>query len=579
MKKSRLNKVKELPRPWTEFYRPGVPKNIEYPEGNLYDILERTADKYPGYPAYQYFSKVVTYRTMISKIKMIAASLIAHGVKKGDRVTICMPNTPEGVMSIYALNLIGAVANMVHPLSSTNEIESYLKISESKYLIVLDLLLGKIIEILPNTKVKKVIHVSVSEGMTRTLKTLYYVKSGRKTKVPKNDPNIISWNTFMGLSRIFDDSMKGNTTKDDLALILYSGGTTGISKGIMLSNLNVNSVALSSMYMADPAKAGDSLLAILPIFHSFGLAVGIHTPLIIGMKCILIPAFNPKEFVKQIKKYKPTLLAGVPSLYESLINGKFNKSDLASITCVISGGDLLTHELKVKIDNFLLEHGSVARVKQGYGLTEGTGASCLTPTDTYKPGTIGIPYPDTYYKIIKPGTHDEAPIGTDGEICISGPMVMMGYLNEEAETLQVLREHEDGRTWLHTGDIGFMDHDGFVFFKQRIKRMIVSSGYNIYPSYIESVLNAHPSILTSTVIGIDHPRKIQVAKAFIVLKEGIELNEELKKDIKRHCEMNISKYSLPYEYEYRETLPKTLVGKVAYRELEEEERKKKGENN
>ena len=484
-----------------------------------------------------------------------------------------MPNSPEGIMSVYAVNLIGAIGNMVHPLSSENEIEMFLNLSESKFVITIDLVLDKFIDLMPSTKVEKIVYATAVEDMPVVMQTLYYLKSGRKIKVPK-DKNIVSWKSFMKENRIFDESYRANTGAADPALILYSGGTTGKPKGILLSNQNLNSVAMGSYLMADPAKEGDSVLSILPIFHGFGLAVCIHTPLSRGMKCILIPAFKARDFVPLVKKYKPNFLAGVPTLFESLLSSPFGEKDLECVTCAISGGDLLLPELKYKVDDFLHAHGSTAKVRQGYGLTEGTGASCLTPSEVYKPGTIGIPYPDTYYKIVKMGTHDEAETGTDGEICISGPMVMMGYVKDEAETMQVLREHEDGKIWLHTGDIGSMDETGFVFFKQRLKRIIISSGYNIYPSYIENVLNAHPAILTSTVIGIDHPYKQQVAKAFIVLKEGIEATDELKKEIKKHCEQNISKFSLPYEYEYRESLPRTLVGKVAFRELEKEEKEK-----
>lgn len=576
MKKSKLNKkIKEIDRPWLKYYKSDVPGNLEYPNTNMYGLLEETAKKFPSYYAYQYFNKNVTYSHFIEKIKSVAASLKAYGIKKGDKVTICMPNSPEGIESVYAVNLIGAIGNMIHPLSSENEIEMYLNLSDSKFVITIDLVLEKFANLMPSTKVEKIIYVSPAEDMPKVMKTLYYFKEGRKVKVPKNSKDIIPWHIFIKENRIFDESYKVPATAEDPALILYSGGTTGKPKGILLSNLNLNSVAMGSYLMADPAAPGDSVLSILPIFHGFGLAVCIHTPLCRGMKCILIPAFKARDFVPLVRKYKPNFLAGVPTLFESLLTSPFGERDLECVTCAISGGDLLTPELKYKVDDFLRTHGSSANVRQGYGLTEGTGASCLTPSATYKPGTIGIPYPDTYYKIVKNGTHDEAELGEDGEICISGPMVMMGYVKDEAETMQVLREHEDGRIWLHTGDIGSMDEDGFVFFKQRIKRIIISSGYNIYPSYIENVLNAHPKILTSTVIGIDHPYKQQVAKAFIVLKEGVELTDDLKKDIKKHCEQNISKFSLPYEYEFRESLPRTLVGKVAFRELEKEEQNKK----
>ena len=282
-----------------------------------------------------------------------------------------------------------------------------------------------------------------------------------------------------------------------------------------------------------------------------------------------------ENFNSIIKKYKPNFIVGVPTLFEALLkNNRLKKKDLSSVRCVISGGDTLSKPLKDKVDTFLKEHGSNATVREGYGLTECVGASCLTPHNKYKEESIGIPLPDVTYKIVKIGTHDELPRNMDGEICINGPTVMMGYLDSPKETAKVLRKHEDGKVWLHTGDIGCMDEEGFVYFKQRLKRMIVSSGYNIYPSYIEKIIESHPSVQTSTVIGIDHPYKVQVAKAYIVLKEGIKPSHSIKKSIKEHCEKNLAKYTLPYEYEFRTELPKTKVGKISYLELEKEIKKK-----
>ena len=238
------------------------------------------------------------------------------------------------------------------------------------------------------------------------------------------------------------------------------------------------------------------------------------------------------------------------------------------VTNVICGGDSLDPTLKNKVDKYLKEHGSKAEIREGYGLTESAGATCLTPNDYYRKGSIGVPFPDTYFKIVIHGTHEEAPYGTDGEICISGPSVMIGYLDNLNETVQTLRLHEDGRIWLHTGDIGSMDEDGFVYFKQRLKRIIISSGYNIYPSHVEKIINEHPSVLTSTVIGVSHPHKVQVAKAYVVLKDGVQLTDDLKKEIEEHCKKNLARYSMPASFEYRDSLPRTLVGKIAYRELE-----------
>lgn len=241
---------------------------------------------------------------------------------------------------------------------------------------------------------------------------------------------------------------------------------------------------------------------------------------------------------------------------------------------IFSGGDSLSVELKSKVDNFLHEHGSTEQVREGYGMTESVTACCLTPRFTYKEGSIGIPFPDTYFKICAPASHDEVPYGTIGELCISGPSVMQGYMDNPKETAQTLQLHEDGQVWLHTGDLGTMDEDGFIYFKQRLKRMIITSGYNVYPSQVENIIDAHPDVLMSTVIGVKDSYRMQRIKAFIVLKPGIEASDARKADILKHCSSRLPKYALPHEVEFRTDLPKTLVGKVAFTVLEKEEEEK-----
>lgn len=567
------NKKSKNDRPWINFYNKNVPANLKYPNISIVDLIIKTASDYPENIAYEYFGNKCSYRDLIAKIEIVAKALKSYGVEKNEKVTICMPNTPEGIISFYAVNMIGAVANMIHPLSSENEMEFYLNTAKSKVVICIDVAFEKIYKIKDNTKLEKIIVANAAEDFKIVMSSLYWLKEGRKVKIP-HEPGITLWKTFLKSSNYYKGAYEAHKKAHDAAVILYSGGTTGKPKGILLSNLNFNALAIQSGLMCDPADVGHSVLSIMPIFHGFGLGVCIHTPLHKGMKCILIPAFSFKDFANLIKKYKPNFLAGVPALFESLMRNRFNKNELSCIKCIVSGGDLMLPELKKKVDAFLSSYGCTASVRQGYGLTEAAGATCLTPSSIYKEGTIGIPFPDMYYKIVKVGTHDEAPYNVDGEICISGPTVMIKYVDNPEETFQTLRQHSDGKMWLHTGDIGSMDENGFVFFKQRLKRVIISSGYNIYPSYIENVINSHPDVLTSTVIGVDHHYKTQVAKAFIVLKDGIKINDKIKKEIKKLCEQNISRYSLPYEYEFRSSLPTTLVGKVAFTKLEEEEKRK-----
>lgn len=560
----------KLRSPWTRFYK-DVPKHLNYPDMMMWELIDDASKMYPNYVALEYFGQEITYSKLVSMIHEAARALRALGVSENDVVTICAPNMPQSIVMFYAINMVGAVANMIHPLSAENEILNYLTISNSTFVFSIDVACDKLLNIIDKTRVKKIVVMTANGSMPMFMSVMYWLVQGRKTKVPFDKSNIMSWRDFIDFGYMFNDEYIVKRSKYDPAVILYSGGTTGKPKGILLSNNNFNALAIQSHLMADPSKAGDSVLSIMPIFHGFGLGVCIHTPLICGMRCILIPQFNYKRFGNLIKKHRPNFIVGVPTLYEGLLKNKDIKgNDMSSVTCVVSGGDMMQPELKRKIDRFLEEHGSTAKVRIGYGLTEGSAASCLTPSSEYRDGTIGIPFPDTYYKIVKIGTHDELPYGEDGEICIHGPSVMMGYLNDVKETMQTLREHNDGLLWLHTGDIGAMDEDGFVYFKQRLKRIIISSGYNIYPTYIENVISSHPDVLTCTVIGVDHPYKVQVAKAYIVLKDGVNPTEKIKNEIKELCKKNLAKYSLPSEYEFRDSLPRTLVGKVAFKELADE---------
>ena len=555
---------------WYKYYN-NISKHLKYPDISIYEMVEKNSLTRPDMIALNYFGKKFTYDELIKRIDEVSRSLKKLGVKEKDRVTICMPNTPEGVFSFYAVNKIGAVASMIHPLSAENEIKYYLNIAESKVLIAIDLAWERISKIIDDTKVEKVVIVSVKESMPLLLKTGYSVTSGRKIEKAKHN-KVIYWDDFIVEGVSYKKNTKVKMCGKKEAVILYSGGTSGYPKGIMLSNLNFNALALQSIEACGCLKEGYKVLSIMPIFHGFGLGICIHTVLNFGGCAIILPQFSAKTFHKLLKKYKPNVIAGVPTLYEALINNKkMQRMNLSYLKCVISGGDSLSVNLKKKLDKFLQEHGTDIQVREGYGLTECVTGSCLTPTNFYKEGSIGIPYPDTYYKIVKPGTDEEVLCNEDGEIVISGPSVMIGYLKAREETNKTIRKHNDGLMWLHTGDLGCMDEEGFVYFKQRIKRMIVSSGYNIYPQYVENVIDSHPSVLMSCVVGIDHPYKMQVAKAFVVLKDGSLGSDELKNEIMEYCRKNLAKYSLPSEIEFRKSFPKTLVGKVAYTELVKEE--------
>lgn len=569
-KEEKLNKKNNIKTPWLKYYKEGVPAHLNYPKGTMVGYFLEAVARYPENIAIEYYGRTYTYRAFYEMIRDTAKSLKSQGVKEGDTIAICMPNIPEAILMFYAANMVGALVSLIHPLSAEKEIQNYINGSGATFLLSLDLVYDKVHNIVDNTCIKKIVIASAGDSLKTIKKFLYKFKNrGTVPKIELTD-DIMTWNEFINYGYDYQGEIACLKGANDPAVILYSGGTSGDPKGILLTNMNFNALALSCHKMIEQSGEGESILAILPIFHGFGLGVCIHTTLGCGMRVVLVPNFNPKDFGKLLHKHKISIVCGVPSLFESLTKTSMGKNDLSKLKSAISGGDFMSKDLKNKVDTYFREHGSNAEIRVGYGLTEASAAICVTPTGEYRESSIGVPFPDTYIKVVRVGTHDEVPYGEDGEICISGPTVMMGYLNNLEETIQTLQIHEDGRTWLHTGDVGSMDKDGFVYFKQRVKRIIISNGYNLYPSYIETIINSHPDVFTSTVIGIPHPKKVQVAKAYIVLKDGVKTSKDVEKSIRLHCEKNLARYSLPAVYEFRESLPKTLVGKVAYRELEKE---------
>lgn len=516
--------------------------------------------------------KKTTYKEFAQNVEICARALKAIGIRVGDRITICMPNCPQTVIMFYAVNLVGAVANMVHPLSSEREIEFYIKESKSIAAITLDQFYHKFEAIRENVELSNIIIARIKDELSKPIRAGYMLTEGRKIeKIPKDAPVTI-WNYFMDQGRHYHWKYRAVRDPRDPAVILYSGGTTGVTKGILLSNYNFNALGAQIIATNPMFRPGDSMLAVMPMFHGFGLGVSIHSMLMNGGQCVLVPRFTAESYAKLIKRYKCNFIAGVPTLYEALLRQPvMDGVDLSCLKGVFSGGDSLSVELKKRFDKFLYDHNASIQVREGYGTTECVTASCLTPTHVYKEGSIGQPFPDTYYCIVKPGTQEELPYGEEGEICISGPTVMLGYLDHPEETAQTLQVHPDGRTWVHTGDLGTMDDEGFIYFRQRLKRMIVTSGYNVYPSQLENILDAHELVQMSCVIGVPDPLKIQKVKAFVMLKPGVEPTQTNKDILMAYCRKNIAKYAMPYDIEFREQLPKTLVGKVAYRVLEEEE--------
>lgn len=568
--KKSINKIKEEiirkeKYPWEKWYGDS-PCSLSYFDGSIYEYLHETYKNYPHNTAIEYFKFSLSFKKLIKEIKYCSSALVKLGIKEGDIVTICMANTPEAIIAFYAINCIGAVANMIHPLSSENEIVTFVNDSNSNLLIINDILFDKAKEIENDLKVKKIIISPISNSMDFLTKFFYNLTFGNKVKEDKLNDKYILWEKFLD-TEIIETFVKRKPEDD--AVILYSGGTTGKSKGVVLSNLNFNAITEHCKAMIPHTNPGNSILSYLPIFHGFGLSISINAPLCMGMKCILIPKLNTKKVNKIIKKKKPNFLPAVPSLLNLIIKDThLEKNAFKNVLTILSGGDFLSLDLKNRTEEYFREHGSKATIRIGYGLTESVASVSFSLLENYKSGSIGIPFPDNVIKIVKANTHINAEVNEVGEICVSGPTIMKRYLNDEEETFKTLRVHDDKKLWLHTGDLGYMDEDGIFYFTTRLKRVIITNGVNVYPGVLEEVFNNHPYIESSIVVGIKDDVKIQIVKAIIVLKDDIKPTEKVKYEIKEYAKKNIAKYALPKTYEFIKELPKTKIGKIDYRKLE-----------
>ena len=560
---------KKLVAPWSKYYQDSE-MDIDIPDINMYDQIKKSSKLYPNNFAYEYFGKRVKFKNFIKKIDKCAIAFKRLGIRKGNIVTICLPNVPEALIVVYALNKLGAIANMVHPLSAEGEIKESIISTNSKYLVMIDMFYDKIKNTIDSTGVRNVIFVSVSDSMNIFMKFGYKLTKGREFEKYKSSNKFISWNRFM-LKSITRKKYKFiRYGRDTAAVILHSGGTSGKPKNVVLQNRAFVMASIQEGRVLKRLNVGDSVLTIMPNFHGFGLSVCMHTPMTLGMYTILIPQFDAKKLDVLLKKTKPSVIVGVPTLFEALVsNNNIQDLNLSKIKYVISGGDLLTKSLEDRVNEYLSSRGSDAKITQGYGLSEALAAVCLAHDEINKSGSIGIPLPGNYIKIIEPSTRKNLPFNEVGEICIHTKALMVGYLNNESETNDALQMHDDGYVWLHTGDLGLMDEDGFIFYKGRQKRMIIVSGYNVYPAHVESVIESHPAVLQCTVVGMPHKYKKEVPKAFIILKDGFH-GLFIKNEIKEYCKKNLEHHMIPYKFVYRKKLPKTKIGKVDFRALMED---------
>jgi long-chain acyl-CoA synthetase len=551
-------------RPWLRFYGK-VPASLAYPEITLYEAVAATAARVPDAIAWDFLDTASTYRELLRSIDACANFLAALGLKAGERMLISMPTSPQGVIAFYAANKLGAVPALIHPLSTAPEIEHYLNASGARIALTLDAFYGRFAAVKPALPLQTLILARIPDYLSPLKKFGFWLTKGRGIPAVPKDARVRWWSELMQGDR--PEAPRGGTTTRDAAAILFSGGTTGVPKGIVLSNRNFIAEGMQAAAWCGMGE-GHSILALLPIFHGFGLGVCVNAAFMVGGKSILVPMFSAEIASKLLRSKRPNLLVGVPTLYDALARDpSLAKADLSCLRGTFSGADTLPRPVKERFEKLVAQGGGRVKLLEGYGLTEAVTGIMATPLDEYREGSIGIPFPDMLAKICRVGTAEELPPGEEGEICVHGPAVMLGYLDDPEATRETLKAHADGRTWLHTGDLGRMDADGFFYFTVRAKRMIKSSGFNVYPAQVEAVLYQHPLVAEACVAGVPDPSQVERVQAFVVLKDPARANADTERALIEHCRTQLIKWSCPRAIEFRAELPKTRVGKVDYRAL------------
>lgn len=547
---------------WLKHYPEDVPHTVDIPDTPIFTFLDNAAKEYPQTTATIFMGSKLTYKELAEQVNKLAYGLSTLGIKKGDKVALFFPNCPQSVIAFYATLKLGAVVVQHNPLYVERELTYQIQDSGAETILTLDLemLYPKIKNIQDQVNLTHVIVSNLKEYLPFPKNLLYPL-------IKRNDIASVSSDVikFQDLLKKGDTPPSTEVHSDDLALLQYTGGTTGVSKGVMLTHKNLVANAIQCKNWFPSVSVGkESLLAVLPFFHSFGMTVAMNVPVYIAAAMILVPQFKTKEILSIIQKYKPTLFPGVPTMYVAINNHPdVTNYDLSSIKYCISGAAPLPLEVLKKFEKL-----TSGKLREGYGLTEASPVTHSNPLEgLIKKGSIGIPFPNTECKIVdvEEGT-TELEIGGIGELCIKGPQVMEGYWNQPDETATTL---QDG--WLYTGDIARVDQDGYFYIVDRKKDMIIASGYNIYPREIEEILYEFPKIKEVAVAGVPDEYRGETVKAYIVLKEGAQATKEEVIDFSKK---NLAKYKIPKEVEFRDEIPTTIVGKVLKRKLVEEEKEK-----
>lgn len=555
-------------KPWLKYYdQKFIDQTL--PALSAFEYVCQRSKNHLNDTALEYYGRKFTYADLIVNVKKTAAALRGAGVKKGDIITVVSIMTPEIIALFYAADMMGATLNLVDPRYSVEGIREYIEEVDSHLLVCLNVVYERCRQAAKRTNVEKVIVLSPADSLPPVMAVGYKLTTPDKNKYASN---VIRWKQFI-------KGGEGQSTAaepydpDHACVVVHTGGTTGSPKGVMLTDDCFNGIALQFQAYPKLFHRGQKLMNVMPPFIAYGFACGIHLPLVLGFTVIIIPNLDPAKLGSLVLKHKPEHMFGVPTHYQQLASDpKLRDKDLSFIINYAAGGDSLSRGAEQTVNDFLAAHGARYPIAKGYGMTEVSSAATVAAGLDNKPGSVGIPMVNTVVAAFEPGTDQELPIGQRGELCISGPCLMKGYYNKPEETAILLRRHPDGRVWAHTGDMGYLDEDGFVFLDSRIKRMIIRhDGFKVFPSMIENVVSRHPAVHQCSVVGCadkDHTQG-RLPFVYIVLKSDTTAKKkQVIRELERMCAEELPEYVQPAAYKFISSMPMTPVGKVDYRQLE-----------
>lgn len=561
-------------KPWMKHYANETDTQI--PQMKVYSYLKETNKHRPNGVIIYYYGAKITFKAFLQRIDECADAFAGIGVKRGDTVSLLSASTPESIIAFYALNKIGATLNAIDPRLDKKSISRMIRSSGSKVLMAIDIAYQQVAPIIDEIKQDHIIIQSAATSLPPLKKIALKIATATSNNtIPYGKKGVISWETFMTFAK-FAIATEAEYVGDATVAITYTGGTTGFPKGVMLTNDSINSVAFSFLHAGIVHEDGQRFLGIMPIFSSYGLVCGIHMPFVMGCELALIPRFFPLKMGEYIKKFKPHHMIATPAFYEILIDSEeMDGFDLSHMLTLGSGGDSMNAGLEAKLEAFRESHGLRYPLAQGYGMSEVSAAATFCVNDRYKKGSVGIPCYTTTIGIFDPETGEELGYDTPGEVCITGPTMMKGYFNNKAETEYVMRRHADGQVWIHSGDIGTIDEDGFVYIKGRVKRMITRfDGHKVFPITIESFIAEMEEVHSCSVIGVNDRERLQgqYPMAVIELNSGIDSSrrDEICRDIYKKCHEQLEQRGRPVAVVCVDEIPLTAMGKNDFRKLENE---------